>query len=119
MPWYRFDIEVALPSAEVSARIQSLIRAPPAFWQSVRETFGSVGAGQPPFLGQVMGDSFRIRRGIRCRNSFLPGIRGHIEATPTGSIVRVSMSLDPAVAVFMAFWLTGVGGVGVAMLNSP
>jgi hypothetical protein len=119
MPWYRFDIEVALPSAEVSARIQSLIRAPPGFWQSVRETFGSVGAGQPPFLGQVMGDSFRIRRDIRYRNSFLPVIRGHIQPTPTGSLVRVSMSLHPAVAVFMAVWLTGVSGVGVAMLNSP
>jgi hypothetical protein len=49
-------------------------------------------------------DSFRLRRVINYRNSFLPQIRGRIVATTSGSIVEGSMALHPAVLGFLIFW---------------
>jgi hypothetical protein len=58
------------------------------------------------FEGVVDGDSFRIRRIVRGRNSFRPELHGRIEATPTGGArVVVCFRLHPLVMVFMAAWL--------------
>jgi hypothetical protein len=53
-------------------------------------------------------------------NSFLPVIRGAIVPAPHGSDIRLLMTLHPAVAVFMAVWLCGVGGpVAAALVHWP
>ena len=63
----------------------------------------------PPFIGTVQDDSFRLRRDIRYRNSFLPLVWGRFISTPTGTRVSVTMFIHPLVALFMAFWLGMVG----------
>ena len=58
------------------------------------------------FEGIVDGDTFRIHRIVRGRNSFRAELHGRIEATPTGGArVVVSFRLHPLVMVFMAAWL--------------
>jgi YD repeat-containing protein len=56
------------------------------------------------FLGSVENLSFKIRRNIQYRNSFLPIIQGKIVPTPTGSRVNVFMYMHPFSLVFMMIW---------------
>ena len=119
MPFYRFEVDSPLPPHAVAERIRGIRRDPPGFWASIREPFGPRSAGAPPFVGTLEGDAFRFVRAIRYRNSFLPRIRGRIAAAPTGTRVYVTMHLHPAVALFMAFWLCGVGFGVVAVLMEP
>jgi integrase len=57
----------------------------------------------PPFIGTIRGDSFRMQRDIRYRNSFLPVIRVHVQAEGVGTRVTATMMLHPLVAIFMRF----------------
>jgi hypothetical protein len=58
------------------------------------------------FEGVVDGNTFRIHRIVRGRNSFRAELHGRIEATPAGRArVVVSFRLHPLVMVFMAAWL--------------
>jgi hypothetical protein len=60
--------------------------------ENTSEPCGAVEAlGGPPFIGSVQDHSFRIRRDIRYRNSFLPLVWGHIVPTPTGTRVIVTV----------------------------
>ncbi|HEY6484365.1 MAG TPA: hypothetical protein VIY54_12645 [Steroidobacteraceae bacterium] len=118
MPWYRFDLLVPLSPAEVLQQMRCLTRPAPGFRQALRESFQRAAADQPAFIGDVMENSFRIRRDIHYRNSFLPVIRGRIEPDPLGSLVHVRMSLHPLVALFTIFWLSMVLVCGARMLYS-
>ncbi len=118
MPFYRFQIESSLPKQTVLSRIRAIVREKPGFWQSVKESFGSRPEGSPPFIGEVEGESFLIHRDIRYRNSFLPQVRGSVVSTPIGSSVFITMYLHPLVALFMLFWLGGVGAGALAMLKA-
>jgi hypothetical protein len=71
------------------------------------------GASAHAFEGEVTAGAFDLRRIISYRNSFLPRIRGTIAPTPEGSRIAVTMSLHPAVFVFMTAWL---GFTGIAAL---
>jgi hypothetical protein len=54
-----------------------------------------------PFVGEVGTDSFSIYRDIWYQNSFLPRIRGRVEATLSGSKVSIKMSLHPLVTAML------------------
>lgn len=56
------------------------------------------------YEGKISDSGFEIRRVIHYRNSFLPAIRGQFEPSPSGTIVRIRMSLNPLVAVFLSCW---------------
>jgi hypothetical protein len=73
----------------------------------------------PPFIGTVQDNSFKVRRDIRYRNSFLPMIWGRLISIPTGTRVRVTMSLHPLVAVFMLVWLGFVGRGALVDRSGP
>jgi hypothetical protein len=105
MPIYGFHLDVPFERHVVTERIQSVVREEPPLrqWFSSREPVGV------PFIGCVRDESFKLRRDIRYRNSFLPRLRGRIVPTPTGTRVSVTMFLHPFVALFMVFWLGGVG----------
>ncbi len=70
-----------------------------------------------PYQGKVLGHTFNISRIISYRNSFLPRISGSIEATFSGSLIRVKMRLHVAVIVFMCIWGGIVGSVGFLFLS--
>jgi hypothetical protein len=108
MPIYRFQLKSPLPIEAVTRRIQRVVREKPRFLQSIKESFGGRKISQP-FIGVVTDDSFRIYRDISYRNSFLPQIKGALVTAPTGTDVSVTMSIHPLVALFMLFWLGGVG----------
>jgi hypothetical protein len=116
MPLYRFHIESPLDSHEVLERIGNLVRKEPAFWPSLKEAFGWRPSNTPPFIGKVEGNTFRIYRDIRYRNSFLRRNQGRVEASRHGTSVDVKMTLHPAVAIFMIAWI-GAGGFGIFGAN--
>jgi hypothetical protein len=114
MPLYRFQIESSLPADTVLDRVRALVREAPAFWPSLKESFGSRPENAPPFIGKVEGNEFRIYRDIRYRNSFLPRVYGKVVSSLSGAQIDVTMTLHPAVTVFILFWL-GVVGFGAAV----
>ncbi len=57
------------------------------------------------FAGQIDGNSFKLRRAISYRNSFLPQIEGAVSPDVSGSTVRIRMRLHPLISVFLTFWM--------------
>jgi hypothetical protein len=109
MPLYRFHVDVDVPPPMVAERLKSIVREKPAFWESIQMAWRKRDPASPPFMGTVQDDSFRLRRDIRGRNSFLPMIWGRFISTPAGTRVCVTMFIHPLVALFVAFWLVMVG----------
>lgn len=61
-----------------------------------------------PYIGNVYGNSFEIKRAINYKNSFLPNIKGEIFSDYEGTKIRVTMKPESFVFVFMAIWFGGV-----------
>jgi hypothetical protein len=108
MPFYSFQIDTALPRQDVVERVRTLIYGEK-----------SMPSNPAPFVGSVDRESFKLRRVIRYRNSFLPTISGKIHHSPTGTRVNVVMFMHPFVTVFMAFWLSIVAWSIGLTLGSP
>jgi len=129
MPYYRFNFETPLSLETALARVRAITDDPGNFHSSFffrssmvpliqllrrmrREDEGGPRAVEPAekpsplFWGEVGGDSFRVRRKINYRNSFLPLVRGRIHPVIGGATVSVVMYLHPFVAAFMVFWLS-------------
>jgi len=115
MPIYRFKIEARLTSQATIARIKEMVGPRRSF---LEQGFWAGGDARPPFIGKVEGDSFRVRRDIRYRNSFLPLIWGRITNQPMGTRVSVTMYIHPIVALFMLVWFSGVVA-GVTAFSNP
>src|SRR5438552_3137022 len=109
MPFYRFHLDTALPESAAFERVQEVTRPRRTFRESIAAAFRRDVAAGPPFLGTVGRSSFRLRRDIRYRNSFLPLVWGRIVPSPGGSRINVTMFLHPLVALFMIFWFSGLG----------
>lgn len=109
MPVYRFYIDIDVPPPVAEERLKTATIQDSNFWYSLRMIWRWPEPGSPPFLGKIENDSFRLRRNIRYRNSFLPLIRGQVSSRGVGSRVSVTMSIHPFTALFMAFWLGSVG----------
>jgi len=111
MPFYRFHLDTPLSESTAFERIQRLTRPQRRSfreWIAVNITRDDNTVG-PPFLGKVGPSTFRLRRDIRYRNSFLPLVWGRIVPSLRGSRINVTMFLHPLVAVFMIFWFSGLG----------
>src|SRR5271154_1848899 len=99
MPIYVFHIDVPFERHVATERIQSVVREEPPLGR----WFSSAGPIVEPFIGRVQDGSFKLRRDIRYRNSFLPLVRGHVVPTSTGTRVSVTMFLHPFVALLTVF----------------
>ncbi len=115
MPLYRFSLDVPAPVYVVAERIRAIIRPAPGFWEAWVSSWQHKYSGLS-FVGEVADNSFRLRRNIGYRNSFLPRIRGRMISTATGTRVDVLMFMHPLVFIFMLFWLVGVGYAGLRTL---
>jgi hypothetical protein len=117
MPFYRFQIESTLPMESAIQRIRTITRdCRPGFFQSVRRGFSKATPDDTAFLGKIDGQSFYLQRDIRYRNSFLPLVWGKVHSGRFGTQITVTMFLQPLVAIFMLFWLSGVGFGGWQMI---
>src|SRR2546425_5398947 len=83
MPIYWFELEARLGTQAAIARIKELVGPPRSFWTGF--SFGAGDDATPPFIGKIEGDSFRVRRDIHYRNSFLPLVWGRISSVPMRS----------------------------------
>jgi hypothetical protein len=119
MPYYRCELASTLTAESAMARIKSAVGPEPSFRQLFQRAIGRDSTASAPFIGNVEGDSFRVRRDIRYRNDFRPVIRGHVTSVPTGARIRVTMALQPAVAVFMFLWFSAFALVGLSAWTSP
>lgn len=117
MPFYRFQIDVNAPPPVVIERLRSIVRDKPTFGESLRKMWSFGKPASTPFIGSVQDESFKIRRDIRYRNSFLPIIWGRVTQNGVGARVYVTMFIHPLVAFFMIFWL-GMAGFAAVSIRS-
>lgn len=68
------------------------------------------------YEGQIIGKTFKIRRIIRYRNSFLPRIKGIIENDHEGMSIHVKMRLHAFITVFICLWWGGAVFAFIAFL---
>lgn len=61
-----------------------------------------------PYIGQIVGNTFEIKRAISYRNSFLPQIKGEVYSDFNGTKIKVTMKPHTFVLVFMSIWFGGV-----------
>jgi hypothetical protein len=59
-----------------------------------------------PYVGAIQNGSFKIRRVIDYRNSFLPQINGEIIEDVNGTKIKVEMKLINFVKFFMIIWFS-------------
>jgi hypothetical protein len=97
LPFQTRVFDSTLQVDQVRARLQDAVK--PLSWPRGTPT-------ERAFEGVVEGDTFRIHRIVRGRNSFRPELHGRIETSPTGRArVVVCFRLHPLVMVFVAAWL--------------
>lgn len=118
MPLYRFESDAMSSPTVVSHRVQAITRVAPSTWGSIKESFGVRENTTASFIGIVEDNTFRLRRDIRYRNSFLPQIRGMVSEAPSGSRILVTMHIHPFAVVFMCFWLCGAGAGALTMFSN-
>jgi cytochrome oxidase complex assembly protein 1 len=111
MPLYIFHVDVTAPPDVVAERLRAIVREKRGIWESIQATWNRNNPSGPAFIGSVQSSSFRLRRDIHYRNSFLPQIWGRIVSTPNGSRVNVLMFMHPFVVMFMLFWLASIGSI--------
>lgn len=105
LPYDEFQLIVPLPPWKV-CRILIENVSETSFWN-----FFSF--GDKKFRGNVEELSFKIRRCIYYRNSFVPILYGALEETEGGTKITVKMKLHKFVLVFLLLWSAG------ALLPSP
>ncbi len=98
------DIEITteLSVAQVQERLSANIQPLKKF------TFGFSNYTDEQFTGFIEDNIFEIERVIIGRNSFVPQIKGQIQAPPKGSKIIMQLRLHHFVPTFMKFWLGGV-----------
>jgi YD repeat-containing protein len=104
MPYYSFHLNVPAQPGVVAERIRRIVSPTPTFWETLGSSWKRPRAPGSAFLGSVENLSFKIRRNIQYRNSFLPIIWGKIVPSPSGSRVNVFMYMHPFSLVFMLVW---------------
>jgi len=101
LPYEKYTFETLLEKDEVLRRISGIIRSE----KSMRFLND---AWEPSFEGQVTENSFRLKRIINYRNSFLPILTATIESKGGICILKIQMRLMHSVLGFMMIWMTGV-----------
>jgi hypothetical protein len=119
MPLYWFHIDTPAQPHDLTERFRSVVRAEPGVRENFQRMWRFRKPTGPPFIGYVRDDSFKLRRDIRGRNSFLPRIRGRIIPTHTGTRINIIMFIHPLSALFMTFWLGAVGYGAIRDTSAP
>ena len=107
LPSERFVLDA--PAAPDEVRDRLLEAVAPRRRLSIRRP-------EKPFTGTVEAGSFELRPVLGYRNSFAPIARGSFSSGVAGTRIEVRMRMLPAVAVFMALWLSGAAAFFVVAL---
>jgi hypothetical protein len=99
-PIHQETIVLPYPVREAEARLQAALQAPDDGEWGIPH----IKRRQALFTGYINDGMFRLSRSIRRPESFLPLLKGSIEATRTGSILFVRYQLFPATLGYLAFW---------------
>jgi hypothetical protein len=99
MPFRQFEIPTTASHIDVERRIAAIVRPKRKFAEYFKRS-----SGDKPFEGEVGRGGFRIRRVIKGQNSFLPQIRGDIQSSAAGTVVRVRMTIHPLSVVMILMW---------------
>ncbi|MFV0535899.1 MAG: hypothetical protein ACK5M3_00840 [Dysgonomonas sp.] len=70
------------------------------------------------YIGGWTNNTFKIKRNINYRNSFLPQIKGEICREKNETLIIVKMTLPPAILVFVLFWLIFASFACVLSINT-
>lgn len=112
LPYENFTITTNLDSEEVKRILADVIEPPKTF----RNSWSSASRSHKPYEGKIYDDSFQISRIIHTRNSFLPIIKGKISPQVIGCSINITMKLHIFVLIFMGYWLSMTGSIGVGFL---
>jgi hypothetical protein len=97
LPSERFVIDAPAAPDEVRDRLLNAVA--PRRRLSIRKP-------ESPFTGTVEADSFELSPVLGYRNSFAPIARGSFASGVEGTRIEVRVRILPAVAIFMAIWLS-------------
>jgi hypothetical protein len=61
-----------------------------------------------PYIGEIVGNNFEIKRVIDYRNSFLPTIKGEVYSELDGTKIKINMKPPTFILTFMSIWFGGV-----------
>ena len=118
MPFYSFHLSVPAQPDVVAERVRRVVSPAPTFWGTLATSWKRPQSSGSPFLGSVEYLSFKIRRNIHYRNSFLPLIQGKIIPTPTGSRLDVFMYMQPFSLIFMLIWFGFLVNIESGVVNA-
>jgi hypothetical protein len=111
LPFETLTIVTNLTFSEVLQKLDAIVEPPKTWRMALR--FQKY---HKPYGGTITGNTFKLRRNINYRNSFLPIITGEIHPQPSGCYLKINMNLHRAVLAFMIFWLWTPGSIGVLAL---
>lgn len=100
MPVIVYVEETAVTASSLADKLRSLVSE--RRWMSWAES-------STPFVGVVTDTRFTIRRSVTGRDSFNPVLYGQFLPTPSGTAIRVVMTFQPAVWLFILFWYAFTG----------
>jgi len=103
LPFENIILTTKLSKEQTFIRLTDNIEAEKSFGFGSHNTTYS-----KPYIGQIIGDNFEIKRAISYRNSFLPQIKGKVYSEFDGTKIKVNMKPQDFVLVFMTIWFGGV-----------
>lgn len=101
LPYEKYTFETPLSKEEVLRRISENIEKE----QTLRLSWDK---REKPYEGRINENSFRLKRIIGYKNSFLPILVAKIESRSGKTVLKVKMRLIHFVLGFMIFWMSGV-----------
>jgi hypothetical protein len=111
VPYETFEVVTHLSSKDIVDRLRQ--NTEPKRWFR----FSRI---HQEFEGEIEDSSFSINRIIDYRNSFLPMLKGVIEGSSHGTIVKVRMLPNVFVLLFMTLWFGGIGTFAcLALFSGP
>jgi hypothetical protein len=111
LPFERLTIPTTLTFSEVLERLDEVVEPPKMFRMNLLFR-----RPEKPYEGTISGNTFKISRIIRGRNSFLPVIEGEIHPESLGCSIEIKMSLYKVVLIFMIYWLWTTGSFWILAL---
>jgi len=110
LPYEHLRIKTRLSVEEVRKRVEETTEPKRLFrWFEVNHK---------PYQGKIEGSHFEVSRIIHYRNSFLPKIKGEIQADVRGCSIDLRMYPHELVMVFTIFWLGSIGFFFLRMLGA-
>jgi len=100
LPFENINYRTKLSEDEILKRVQQLVA-------THKQQVGSRNSQQ--YKGSLSGNTFKIKRIIHYKNSFLPRINGRIGTDDKDTIIQVKMRVQNFVMVFMSIWMALVG----------